>query len=250
MNSVAISVRHLCKDYIDASGRITRGCHDLTFDAHYGEIFGLLGTNGAGKTTTLRVLSTVLKPTSGLATIADHSVTEHPELVRHSIGFLSASTGVYGRLTAREMTTYFGLLHGMKPEQVVSRIEEIADALDMASFLDRRCDTLSSGQRQRVSIARTIIHDPSVLIMDEATTGLDILAAAQIVRFVKESRNRGKCVILSTHIMHEAEQLCDRIIIIHDGEVKAHGTMDELRNHFQCLSLDEIFLRAVDAVLL
>jgi sodium transport system ATP-binding protein len=225
MNSPAISVRHLSKDYIDATGNITCGCRDVTFDAHYGEIFGLLGTNGAGKTTTLRVLSTVLKPTAGSATIAEHSVTEHPELVRHSIGFLSASTGVYGRLTAREMMTYFGLLHGMSPEQVVSRIEEIADALDIADFLDRRCDKLSSGQRQRVSIARTIIHDPLVLILDEATTGLDILAAAQIVRFMKESRDRGKCVILSTHIMHEAEQLCDRIIIIHDGEVKAHGTI-------------------------
>jgi sodium transport system ATP-binding protein len=250
MNSTAITVSHLSKDYIDAAGSITRGCHDLTFTAYYGEIFGLLGTNGAGKTTTLRVLSTVLKPTAGSATIAGHSLTGHPEQVRHSIGFLSASTGLYGRLTAREMIAYFGLLHGMNPEQVASRTAEIAATLDMASFLDRRCERLSSGQRQRVSIARTIIHDPTVLILDEATTGLDILAAAQIVRFIKESRDRGKCVILSTHIMHEAEQLCDRIIIIHDGEVKTQGTIEELRNCFRCQSLDEIFLRAVDAVLL
>jgi sodium transport system ATP-binding protein len=250
MSGIAISVKNLSKDYIDASGLATRGCCNLDFDAYYGEIFGLLGTNGAGKTTTLRVLSTVLKPTKGDAFIAGHSVTHQPELVRQSIGFLSASTGLYGRLTAREMMQYFGRLHNLKDSQIESRILEISEALDMADFLDRRCDKLSSGQRQRVSIARTIIHDPSVLILDEATTGLDILAAAQIVRFIKESRDRGKCVILSTHIMHEAEQLCDRIIIIHHGEVKAYGTIEELRQQFQHENLDDIFLRAVGAELL
>ncbi|MBU0691784.1 ATP-binding cassette domain-containing protein [bacterium] len=250
MSEIAISVDALCKDYIDASGQVTRGCRDLSFNAYYGEIFGLLGTNGAGKTTTLRVLSTVLRPTSGDARIAGHSVTQSPELVRHAIGFLSASTGLYGRLTAAEMLRYFGRLHNLTDVQTERRIREVADALDMSDFLDRRCDKLSSGQRQRVSIARTIIHDPSVLILDEATTGLDILAAAQIVRFIKESRDRGKCVILSTHIMHEAEQLCDRIVIIHQGEVKAHGTIGELRQRFQKENLDHIFLSAVDAELL
>lgn len=250
MSEVAVSVKGLGKDYIDASGQITLGCKNLSFEARYGEIFGLLGTNGAGKTTTLRILSTVLKPTSGDAFIAGNSVTRSPERVRQAIGFLSASTGLYGRLSAAEMLRYFGRLHNLTEEEVERRILEISDALDMSDFLDRRCDKLSSGQRQRVSIARTIIHDPTVLILDEATTGLDILAAAQIVKFIKQSRDKGKCVILSTHIMHEAEQLCDRIVIIHQGQVKAHGTIEELRNHFQQDNLDHIFMRALDVELL
>ena len=245
MSEIAISVRDLTKSYTDGAGAATRGCEHVSFDAYYGEAFGLLGTNGAGKTTILRVLSTVLRPTSGEAIIAGHSVLDAPESVRASIGFLSASTGVYGRLSAREMIHYFGRLHGLTNPEVALRIEELTGALDMRDYLDRRCEKLSSGQKQRVNIARTIIHDPEVLILDEATTGLDILAAKQIIRFIKEYRGRGRCIILSTHIMHEAEQLCDRVLIIHDGVVRSGGTLTDLRKEFHTNSLDEVFLKSI-----
>jgi len=241
----AVSVSNLCKDYVGTHGQVVHACVDLTFAAFPGQVFGLLGTNGAGKTTALRMLSTVLRPTSGDATIAGHSVTSQPHLVRRSVGFLSADTGVYGRLTAREMIEYFGRLHGMTEERIAQRVDEIAARLAMGEFLAQRCDKLSSGQRQRVSIARTIIHDPDVLVFDEPTSGLDILASAQIVRFVHESRERGKCVILSTHVMREAEKLCDRLVILHRGRVCAAGSLPELRQSSAMTDLEDIFLSAV-----
>lgn len=245
MSEYAVSARQLSKDYIDAGGNLVRACRELTFDARAGEVFGILGTNGAGKTTALRMLSTVLRPTSGDAVVAGHSIAREPDLVRRAIGFLSSDTGVYGRLTPREMMQYFGRLHNLSESLILERIDEIVHVLDMASFLNRRCDKLSTGQKQRVNIARTIIHDPSVLIFDEPTSGLDILAASQIVKFVRESRARGKCVILSTHIMREAEKLCDRLIIIHQGRIHAEGSPDSLRTRFHREELEDIFLEAI-----
>ena len=245
MSETLVSVQNLRKDYYDSLGREITACRDLSFDAHAGEVFGILGTNGAGKTTALRMLSTVLRPTSGDARIAGHSVITAPDMVRKSIGFLSADTGVYGRLTAREMIQYFGRLNGMADPAIASRLSDIAVALDMESFLSRRCDKLSSGQKQRVNIARTIIHDPPVLIFDEPTAGLDILASAQIVRFVRESRERGRCVIFSTHVMREAEKLCDRLVILHQGQVCLAGTLSEVRAHAGTEDLEEVFLSAI-----
>jgi sodium transport system ATP-binding protein len=241
----AVSVRSLSKDYLDSKKGVVHACQDLSFDAFPGEVFGILGTNGAGKTTALRLLSTVLRPTRGEACVAGHSVVSQPDDVRKSIGFLSADTGVYGRLTAREMIEYFGRLNGLDLTLISRRIEEISAVLDMSEFLHRRCDKLSGGQRQRVNIARTIVHDPPVLIFDEPTAGLDILAAAQIVRFVKSSRERGRCVIFSTHVMREAEKLCDRLIILHRGTVCAAGTVAELRRQFGKEDLEDVFLDAV-----
>jgi sodium transport system ATP-binding protein len=180
--------------------------------------------------------------------VAGHSITHAPDRVRASIGFLSSDTGIYGRLTAREMIEYFGRLHGMSDERINDRVEEIADVLEMREFLNRRCDKLSSGQKQRVSIARTIVHDPEVLILDEPTSGLDILSAAQIVRFIRQSRDRGRCVVFSTHIMREAEKLCDRILILHKGTVRLAGTLAEICGRAGTNDLEEIFMEAVGEI--
>lgn len=240
-----VTVCALGKDYVDTRNRVVRACQDLSFEAFPGEIFGILGTNGAGKTTILRMLSTVLRPTRGKASVAGYDVTTHSAEVRKSIGFLSSDTGVYGRLTPREMIEYFGNLHSLSPSVISANLNAISATLDMSEFMDRQCDKLSSGQRQRVNIARTMIHDPSVLIFDEPTAGLDILAAAQIVRFVKSSRERSRCVIYSTHVMREAEKLCDRLIILHKGSVCAAGTVAELRHVFGRDDLEDVFMEAV-----
>ncbi|MBI5059155.1 ATP-binding cassette domain-containing protein [candidate division KSB1 bacterium] len=240
-----VTVTGLGKDFADSLGEVVRACRDLSFEAAPGEVFGLLGTNGAGKTTALRMLSTLLTPTHGDAVLAGHSVVTGPEQVRKSIGFMTADTGVYGRLTAREMIEYFGRLHALSDARISARIDVIADALDMRDFLGRRCDKLSTGQKQRVNIARTIVHDPGILVFDEPTAGLDILAAAQIVRFIRDSRDAGKCIIFSTHIMREAEKLCDRILILHRGQVCAGGTLGELRAQFGKNDLEDIFLEAI-----
>ncbi len=245
MSDIAVSVEALGKTYRDASGSEVVGCRDVSFQAGYGKIFGVLGTNGAGKTTTLRMLATMLSPTEGTALLAGFDLRERPQDVRRSIGFLSATTGVYGRLTAKEMLEYFAALHGFEASETARRIKEIAILLDLHEFLDRRCEKLSTGQRQRVSIARTILHDPPVLIFDEPTSGLDILAAAQIVRFMRTSREAGKCVLLSTHVMREAELLCDEILLIHQGKVRDQGTVVELQQRHDSSQLEVVFLRAI-----
>ncbi len=245
MSDIAVQVNNLGKVYRDAGGGSVVGCRDVHFAARYGSIFGVLGTNGAGKTTTLRMLATMLVPTSGTASVAGHDLCTQAQEVRRSIGFLSASTGIYGRLSAKEMLHYFAALHGFNIEAAERRINEIADLLDLHDFLDRRCEKLSTGQRQRVSIGRTILHDPPVLIFDEPTSGLDILAAAQIVQFMRDSRAQGKCVLLSTHVMREAELLCDEMILIHQGNVRDRGSVAELQQRHGSSQLEVVFLRAI-----
>jgi sodium transport system ATP-binding protein len=213
----------------------------LDLDCHAGEIYGLLGPNGAGKTTTLRMLATILSPTSGTAVIDGVNVSEDPLEVRRRIGFLSASTGLYPRLTARETLEYFGRLHGMPADQLAARIDELLELFDIRSFEDGRCQGLSSGQRQRVSIARAVLHDPPVLILDEPTTGLDILASSDMIDFIESRREAGTCVLFSTHILSEAERLCNRIGVIHQGRMLAVGTLDELRERTGREWLEDVF---------
>jgi len=224
-----VEARQLAKVYRGRRGKTVEAVRELTFAARAGEVFGLLGPNGAGKTTSLRMLSTVLAPTSGSATIAGHDVVSDPHAVRACIGFLSGNTGLYPRLSPREVLTYFGRLHLMTDEQIAARIELFAGLFGMHEFLDRRCDALSSGMRQKVNIARTALHDPRVLILDEPTVGLDVLASRSIVDFVRRCRDEGRCVLFSTHIMGEVARLCDRLAIIHLGRVQFLGTLDELR---------------------
>lgn len=219
--------------------------NDISFRVQPGQIYGLLGANGAGKTTTLRLLATLLQPTRGTAAVAGFDVVRDAQSVRANVGFLAASTALYGRLTAREMITYFGRLNGMADPAIRARIKQLSAELDMDEFLDRRCDKFSTGMKQKTSIARTLVHDPAVMIFDEPTLGLDVMTARAIVRFVRDCRARGKTVIYSTHVMSEVEKLCDVIGIIHDGRLLAEGTLAELRARHHEQEMEEIFVKVV-----
>jgi sodium transport system ATP-binding protein len=240
-----IEARALTKIFRDRKKGEIRGADAVSFRVAAGTIYGLLGANGAGKTTTLRLLATLLKPTSGTALVAGHDVVREPDQVRAKVGFLATSTALYARMTAREMIEYFGRLNGLGGATLRERIRTLADELEMHEFLDRRCDKLSTGMKQKTSIARTLIHDPQVMIFDEPTLGLDVMAARSIVRFVRECRGRGKTVIYSTHVMSEAEKLCDVIGIIHGGALRAEGTLAELRARTGETDLEECFIKIV-----
>ena len=240
-----IEVNQLCKEFTDKKRGVVRAVQGVSFSCRPGEIFGLLGPNGAGKTTTLRMLATILEPTSGTATVAGHDVQREPQAVRINIGYLSGSTALYERLTAREMVAYFGALFGLAQGEIDQRIQEIFTELDMHEFADRRCDKLSTGQKQRVSIARTILHDPPVLFFDEPTAGLDVLASQSVMEFIEEARTMGKTIIFSTHIMSEVERLCDNVVVIHDGKVRSEGSVATLLQEAGEQSLEKAFLKLV-----
>ncbi len=240
-----IEARQLTKTFTDKKRGVITAVENVTFTCQPGRIYGLLGANGAGKTTTLRMLATLLRPSSGSATIAGHDIATAPEQVRANVGFLAASTALYGRLSAREMVAYFGRLNGMSDDAIRARIQVLADELGMHDFLDRRCDKFSTGMKQKTSIARTLVHDPAVMIFDEPTLGLDVMTARSIVRFVRDCRARGKTVIYSTHVMSEVEKLCDTIGIIHNGRLVAEGSLDQLRAKFGEQDMEEIFVKAV-----
>jgi sodium transport system ATP-binding protein len=237
-----IEVRQLSKSFNDKNRGTVRAVEQLSFKARAGEVFGLLGSNGAGKTTTLRILATILKPTSGSAVVAGHDIVAAPDAVRRSIGFLSGDMGLYHRLTPREVLMLFGRLAGLDAASAKRRSEELIERFDMTSYAGSRIDNFSTGMKQRLAVARVVMHDPPVLILDEPTTGLDVPTAQIIERFVLEASRRGKCIIYSTHIMEEAEYLCDRIGVVHRGHLTALGTMDELRSRTGKQRLREIFL--------
>ncbi len=208
----------------------------------------MLGPNGAGKTTTLRMIATILAPSSGSASINGFDVVKEPGKARRSFGFMSGDTGLYARLTAKEMIEYFGNLYGMNRRELENRLDILSHELQMDEYFNRKCAKLSTGQKQKVSIARTVVHDPPVLIFDEPTAGLDVLASRNIVDFIKSAPDGGKCIILSTHDMGEAERLCDRIGIIHNGELAAIGTKNELFDRFNADNLEDVFLKAVEII--
>lgn len=218
---------------------------DVSFEVQPGEIFGLLGPNGAGKTTCLRILSTVLKPTGGQAIIAGADVASHPEVVRSRIGFMSCNTGIYDRMTAWEMVEYFGRLYGMPEPALKARLEEIFETLQMNEIRDVLGSKMSTGMKQKVSIARTIVHDPPVMIFDEPTSGLDVLVARAVLKTISLLKTQGKCIIFSTHIMREVERLCDRVAVIHHGRILAMGTLEELRTRFGQDDLEELFFELI-----
>ena len=210
-----------------------------------GRVFGLLGLNGAGKTTLMRVLSTTLKPTSGNAKVAGYDVISQPEKVKEKIGFLSSDTGLYHRLTAEETVSYFGRLNGMEQNILKKRVDEIFERFDMNEFRKRRVDKLSTGMKQKISIARTFINDPEVLILDEPTIGLDVVTSRGIIQFIKKSKQADKCILFSTHVMWEAQKLCDDIAIIHKGKIWEVGTLEQLRERTGLNDLDDIFVKIV-----
>lgn len=235
-----IRVQGLSKEFNDFNGTF-RALDNVSFEVRPGEIYGLLGPNGAGKTTCLRILSTVLKPTRGLAEVAGINVMHDAEGVRRNIGFMSCNTGIYDRMTAREMVEYFGRLYGIPEEKLQTRIEEIFDVLQMHDIKDRLGSKMSTGMKQKVSIARTIVHDPPVIIFDEPTSGLDVLVARNVLQAVETLKDQGKCIIFSTHIMREVEKLCDRISVIHRGQILDEGTLPELADRHDQPDVEELF---------
>ncbi len=243
--SCLIRALNLVKHYPDFRGGHVRAVDGVSFECRAGEIFGLLGLNGAGKTTTLRMLSTVLTPTAGTAELAGHDIHREARQVREAIGFLSGTTGLYQRLTAREILQYFGEFHGLRGAELASRVQKVLAAFEIDAYADQRCDKLSTGMKQKVNIGRTIVHDPPILILDEPTVGLDVLAATTTLEFVAGCRDDGKCILFSTHIMSEAEKLCDRIAIIHRGTIRAEGTLAELRERTGQHYLEDIFRQIV-----
>jgi sodium transport system ATP-binding protein len=244
-----IEARGLSKRFQDKKRGEIRAVDNVSFTCQPGKIYGLLGANGAGKTTTLRMLATILEPTDGTAIVSGYDVVEQPDKVRANVGFLSTATALYPRLTAQEMVEYFGRLNGLDEGTLKKRVDDIFSRLDMNSFRDRRCDKLSTGMKQKTSIARTLVHDPPVMIFDEPTTGLDVMTARTIIGFIADCRDRGKTVIFSTHIMSEVERLCDHIGIIHDGKLLEEGTLSELRAKHNEHNLEEIIVKVVSPLL-
>lgn len=240
-----IRVNGLTKEFHDFNG-VFRALDNVSFTVRPGEIYGLLGPNGAGKTTCLRILSTVLKPSRGFAEVAGINVMHDPEAVRSNIGFMSCNTGIYDRMTAREMVEYFGRLYGIPEDKLQPRIEEIFDVLQMNEIRDRLGSKMSTGMKQKVSIARTIVHDPPVIIFDEPTSGLDVLVARNVLQTVAALKEQGKCIIFSTHIMREVEKLCDRIAVIHRGRIVDEGTLPELADRHDQPDVEELFFDLIE----
>lgn len=215
---------------------------DVSFCCEPGQVLGVLGLNGAGKTTTLRMLSTALSPSSGSIAIDGVDVVAHPLSMRKQIGFLSGTTSLYHRLTVYENVAYFGKLHGMSDKRLAERIDEIFTLLDMHGFRDKRAESLSTGMKQRANIARAVVHEPRVLILDEPTTGLDVLSAKAIVDFIASYKAKNVPVLFSTHHLHEIEHLCDKVVFIHQGTSKFEGSLDQFRSVLGSHDLYEIFL--------
>jgi sodium transport system ATP-binding protein len=236
-----IHVSGLVKSYADLHQGPRVALGGISFTAKAGEIYGLLGPNGAGKTTALRILSTVLVPTAGSATVNGFDVLTQPAAVRRQIGLVSCNTAVYDRMTAWEMVEYFGRLNGLARELLRERMTHLFDCLQMQEIRDVLGAKMSTGMKQKVSIARALVHDPPVLIFDEATAGLDVLVARALLKTVAQLRDLGKCIIFSTHIMREAERLCDRLAIMHRGQILAEGTQKELAAIHAENDLEELF---------
>ena len=241
-----IQVEHLSKQFLDYQRGWVSAVSDVSFTCNPGEIFGLLGPNGAGKTTTLRILSTVLRPSGGRALVAGFDVDKEPEKVREHIGYMSASTGIYDRMSAWELVEYFAKLYGLSDSRLRERMETTFDWLQMNDFRNTLGSKMSTGMKQKVSIARTIVHDPPVLIFDEPTSGLDVLVARNLLQKIAELRDLGKTIVFSTHSMHEVQKLCSRVAIIHKGRVQADGRPAELLERSQQPDLEELFFHLVE----
>ncbi|MBB1329185.1 ATP-binding cassette domain-containing protein [Pseudoalteromonas sp. SR43-7] len=215
---------------------------DVSFSCAKGEVLGLLGPNGAGKTTTLRMISTALKPDEGSITIAGNDIVKKPLLGRKSIGFLSGSTGLYGRLTVKENIEYFAKLHGMNKSDIASRCDELFTLLDMHKFVDKRAENLSTGMKQKANIARAVVHRPAVVVLDEPTTGLDIMTTQTVIKFIKGLKAQGTPVIFSTHHLDEVTLLCDRVAVINEGISCFDGTVEEFKQAGNSDELNQAFM--------
>ncbi|MFN0135326.1 MAG: ABC transporter ATP-binding protein [Phycisphaerae bacterium] len=242
-----IRIEELRKIYPTPDGTEKIAVDCVSFRVEPGEVYGLLGPNGAGKTTTLRMISGLLRPSSGRVFINNVDVTDSPDTVKRSIGYLTANTGLYARLSPVETLEYFGTLYGLSRDHARERIRFLIDFLDMNSFKNLRCGALSTGQKQRTNIARALIADPPVLIMDEPTLGLDVLSNRLILQLIQTQAQTGKAILLSTHALDEIERLCSRMGLIHNGVLIAEGTLPELCAKAGRDRLSEVFLTLIGA---
>ena len=240
-----IDVRELTRVF-GTGPTAVRAVDGLSFRVAAGEVYGLLGPNGAGKTTTLRMLLGLLRPTSGDALVGGFSATRQPDLVKWQLGIVSASAGLYQWLTPREMLAYFADLYGMTPAAAAERTGRLASILDLTAFLDRRCAILSTGQKQRVNLARALVHDPPIMLLDEPTRGLDVIGSRVIFDYIAVLKQQAKAVIVSTHRLDEAERLCDRFGLLHCGRLRYEGTLAELREQTGRQQLVEMFFDLLD----
>lgn len=238
-----IDVQELTKQFPLPGGRDLTAVDQVSFSVAAGEVYGLLGPNGAGKTTTLRMLLGLLRPTSGFAAIAGYRSTDYPDEVKRRVGLVAANAGLYQHLSAREMLLFFADLYGVRPAQAKDELERLAKLLGLEEFLEQPCATLSTGQRQRVNLARALIHRPPVMLLDEPTLGLDVLGTQVITEFIAHLRVEGKAVILCTHHLDEAERICTRFGLMHRGRIVVEGELGELRERTNCQSLVEMFLK-------
>jgi sodium transport system ATP-binding protein len=244
MGTLMLRVEGLRKAFRTRTGTV-QAVDGVSFEAPDGQITGLLGPNGAGKTTTLRMLYTLMRPDAGRVLVDGADPAVDPVRVRSSLGVLPDARGIYKRLTARENVAYFGRLHGMSESLIDVRTQKLAEALDMGDFIDRRAEGFSQGQRTKTAIARALVHDPRNVVLDEPTNGLDVMTTRSLRNFLLALRAEGRCVLLSSHIMQEVAQLCDRIVVIARGRVVAEGTPDELRAATGCTNLEDAFVQAI-----
>jgi len=236
-----IEVTNLSKSF-----KKTKALDNLNFQIKEGEIVGLLGENGAGKTTTLRIISTMIKCTNGTVKVNGFDINKEPGKVRNEIGILfGGEVGLYDRLTARENIRYFAELNGMEKSEADKSIEMLSDKFQMKEYMDRRVGKFSRGMKQKVAIARSIVHKPNVILLDEPTAGLDISASKLIHNFIEDCKGENKAIVFSSHSMDEVEKLCDRIIIIHKGKILEQGTIDEIKAKYNNDDMEQIFMSLV-----
>ena len=238
-----IRVENVTRCFSVAGGTEVRAVDNVSFAVQAGEVFGLLGPNGAGKTTTLRIILGLLHPTAGQATIGGYSATTAPDAVKRQVGLVSASAALYQHLTVREMLLFCADLYQVPPVEAEAELSRLAGLLGFVEILHRRCGTLSTGQRQRVHLARALIHRPPALLLDEPTSGLDVLGSQVVAEFIAHARSEGKAVLLTTHQLDEAERLCDRFGLLHRGRLVRSGTLSELQALTGCPTLVEMFLK-------
>ncbi len=234
------------KKELQTNANSINAVNGISFECHPGRVFSLLGPNGAGKTTTLRMMSTILKPTKGDIHICNNSVTSSPEIVRSKIGFLTGSTNLYNRLNPSEVVEYFGNLHSMSKAELARRKDMLFTQLGIHEFSKKRIAQMSTGMKQKVSIARSMIHNPDVVIFDEPTSGLDVITANSIIELIRQCKEEGKTVIFSSHIMSEVDLLCDDLAIIAKGDLVYKDSMENFRNQNRDVSLTEAFIKHVN----
>lgn len=243
---VMIRVNRLCKRFYAGGHEIT-AVEELTFSVAAGEVYGLLGPNGAGKTTTIRMIVGLLTPDAGYAEVQGFRSSDAPDEVKSRVGLVSAEAGLYPWLTVRELLLFFADLYGVPPGRARQQFEALAELLQLSAFADRRCTTLSSGQKQRVTLARALIHDPPVMLLDEPTRGLDVIGSQVVFEYIGHLRQQGKAIIVSTHRLDEAQRLCDRFGLLHCGRLVHEGSLEELRAATGRETLVDMFISLVGA---